>query len=97
MSYQVTLGRLLAQEVERLQKQIEQQDVSAQMIPLEVGDEGDRAVDQIEQSNHRAVIGPLRQKLVQVQAARARLDAGTYGVCDDCSRPISPERLQAIP
>jgi DnaK suppressor protein len=97
MSYHVALGRLLAQEAERLQKQIEQQQVSAQMIPLQVGDGGDRAVNQIEQSNLRAVIGQLRQKLIQVQAARARLDAGKYGVCDDCSRPISPQRLQAIP
>ncbi len=94
---QVALGRLLAQEAERLQKQIEQQDALAQVTTLQVGDEGDRAMNQIEQSNHRAVIGQLRQKLMQVQAARARLDAGTYGVCDDCSRPIPPERQEAIP
>jgi RNA polymerase-binding protein DksA len=97
MSYQVTLGRLLAQEAERLQRQIDQQQVSAQIIPWQVGDEGDRAMNQVEQSNLRAVIGQLRRKMIQVQAARARLDAGTYGICDDCSRPISPERLQAIP
>ena len=97
MPSEVTLGRLLAQEAERLQKQIEQQDALAQVTTLQVGDEGDRAMNQIEQSNHRAVIGQLRQKLMQVQAARARLDAGTYDVCDDCSRPIPPERLEAIP
>ena len=97
MSSQVALQRLLAQEAERLQKQIEQQDALAQVTTLQVGDEGDRAMNQIEQSNHRAVIGQLQQKLMQVQVARARLDAGTYGVCDDCSCPIPPERLEAIP
>ncbi|MBV9369190.1 MAG: TraR/DksA C4-type zinc finger protein, partial [Frankiales bacterium] len=26
-----------------------------------------------------------------------KLNAGTYGVCEICGRPISPERLQARP
>lgn len=33
----------------------------------------------------------------QVLAALARLDAGTYGVCVDCGRPIPDERLEARP
>jgi DnaK suppressor protein len=35
--------------------------------------------------------------LAQVEAALRRLDAGTYGTCDNCGRPINPERLEAIP
>ena len=37
------------------------------------------------------------QHLELVEAALARLDAGTYGACTSCGRPISPERLEAIP
>ena len=37
------------------------------------------------------------QHLELVEAALARLDAGTYGVCTSCGRPIAPERLEAIP
>ena len=95
--YPVTLGHYLAQEAGRLQKQIEQQEELAQVTTLQDGDEGDRAVKQIEQSNHRAVIEQLRQMLTQVQAARTRLAAGLYGICDDCHQPIPPERLKAIP
>lgn len=37
------------------------------------------------------------QHLELVDAALARLDAGTYGACQNCGRPIAPERLEAIP
>jgi len=36
-------------------------------------------------------------QLRQVIDALARLDAGTYGTCRSCGKPIAPERLEAIP
>jgi RNA polymerase-binding transcription factor DksA len=43
----------------------------------------------------------LREKnelqLAAVEAAVARLDAGTFGTCVRCGRPIAPERLEALP
>lgn len=35
--------------------------------------------------------------LAQVNAALERLDQGTYGRCQQCGRPISTERLEALP
>jgi DnaK suppressor protein len=37
------------------------------------------------------------QQLELVEAALSRLDAGTYGVCQRCGRPIATERLAALP
>ena len=37
------------------------------------------------------------QQLELVEAALARLDAGAYGVCQRCGRPIAAERLAALP
>lgn len=37
------------------------------------------------------------QQLAQVDAALARLDAGTFGRCERCGRPIAPARLDALP
>lgn len=37
------------------------------------------------------------QQLALVDAALARLDAGTYGTCLRCGRPIAAERLAALP
>jgi RNA polymerase-binding protein DksA len=37
------------------------------------------------------------QVLAEIDAALARIDAGTYGVCERCGRPIAEERLEALP
>jgi|DewCreStandDraft_5_1066085.scaffolds.fasta_scaffold00207_13 DnaK suppressor protein len=39
----------------------------------------------------------LRQMLEEVRRALEKLDSGTYGICDNCGRPIAPERLEALP
>jgi DnaK suppressor protein len=38
-----------------------------------------------------------REALDRVRAALARIDAGTYGVCDRCGAEIPPARLEAVP
>lgn len=35
--------------------------------------------------------------LSHIEKALERIDAGTYGVCGDCSNPIPKERLVAVP
>jgi DnaK suppressor protein len=35
--------------------------------------------------------------LREVEDALVRVKEGTYGVCQECSEPISPKRLQALP
>lgn len=35
--------------------------------------------------------------LAHVEAALTRIDAGTYGICENCGRPIQPARLEAMP
>ena len=36
-------------------------------------------------------------RLSQVEEALERQRAGTYGICENCGRPIDPERLRARP
>lgn len=38
-----------------------------------------------------------QQTLKEVEAALARIDAGSYGCCEACGKPIVAERLAAIP
>lgn len=38
-----------------------------------------------------------RHEVAQIDAALARIDAGTYGECVDCGGDIPVERLEAIP
>jgi RNA polymerase-binding transcription factor DksA len=35
--------------------------------------------------------------LVEINDALARIEAGTFGRCENCHRPISRERLNALP
>jgi DnaK suppressor protein len=44
-----------------------------------------------------ALLEQARRRLADVDAALARRDAGDYGICETCGRPIAPERLAARP
>ncbi|GAA4907464.1 TraR/DksA family transcriptional regulator [Actinomycetospora succinea] len=44
-----------------------------------------------------ALLAAARHDVAEIDAARARVDAGTYGVCERCGRPIAAERLEARP
>jgi DnaK suppressor protein len=57
----------------------------------------DRGHSTGERSQVIAVVRALRSNLVDVERAISKMDAGTYGVCERCGRPISPERLEALP
>lgn len=44
-----------------------------------------------------SVTGTLSDRLQQVDAALARVEAGTYGACMKCAKPIPEERLKVNP
>lgn len=50
-----------------------------------------------ERSQIGALIGQVRHHLAEIDAAVARLDAGTYGVCERCGQPVGDARLEALP
>jgi RNA polymerase-binding protein DksA len=39
----------------------------------------------------------LREALDDVEHALAKQGKGTYGLCEDCGKPITPARLEAMP
>ncbi|WP_240917202.1 TraR/DksA C4-type zinc finger protein [Nocardioides sp. HDW12B] len=43
------------------------------------------------------LVRQTEQHLVEVGAALARLEAGEYGVCERCGRPVPEARLEARP
>lgn len=50
-----------------------------------------------EQGEVQALANSLREQLDAVEAALAKLDDGTYGVCEVCGNAISDARLEAVP
>jgi DnaK suppressor protein len=56
--------------------------------------------DGIPPSGHegeQALIRMLENRLTDIDNALARIDGGSYGICADCSTPIPPRRLEALP
>ncbi|MEP7178017.1 MAG: TraR/DksA family transcriptional regulator [Pseudonocardiales bacterium] len=50
-----------------------------------------------ERAQVRALLDSARDNLVEIDAALARIAAGSYGRCEACGAPIGRERLQARP
>jgi RNA polymerase-binding protein DksA len=65
--------------------------------PMTYGSQAAAASQVFEQLRDLALGDRSRQTLEAVDAALARLDAGTYGTCTSCGRGIAAERLEAIP
>jgi RNA polymerase-binding transcription factor DksA len=50
-----------------------------------------------EQQRDLALRDHNQAHLVAINDALARVDAGTYGLCVSCKRPVPAERLEALP
>ena len=61
------------------------------------GDEADAGSKTFEREHEMSLANNSRDLLVQVERALGRLDAGTYGRCEECGLPIPKARLQAFP
>lgn len=61
------------------------------------GDEGDQTNKALAESELMALNERLRHQLVEIEFALARIDNGSYGVCEETEEPIEPDRLVAIP
>ena len=62
--------------------------------PLHLADLGSEAFEQ------EVTVGLLQneqQLLAAITAAQQRLDAGTFGRCEQCGKDIPEERLKAVP
>jgi DnaK suppressor protein len=50
-----------------------------------------------EREHGAALVAQARRHLAEIDAARRRLDDGSYGICVSCSTTIAAERLAARP
>ncbi|MFN2450884.1 MAG: TraR/DksA C4-type zinc finger protein [Candidatus Dormibacteria bacterium] len=57
----------------------------------------EQATETMERELDMGVAQRVDQELNEVQAALARIAAGTYGRCETCGKAIGDERLEAMP
>jgi DnaK suppressor protein len=62
-----------------------------------VTDTGDEAVADVLADLGAAIIDRQVNEIRDIDAARGRIEAGSYGVCIDCGTEIAFERLMAYP
>ena len=74
-------------------------DVVAASLDSNADDEHDPEGSTIafERSQVQSLIERAHVRVREVDAALGRLEAGTYGSCEVCARPIAPARLRARP
>ncbi len=57
----------------------------------------DEATETAEQETMMTLERSVQKQLYQVDEALAHIEAGTYGTCANCGKPINPARLEARP
>ena len=74
-------------------------DIVAAAVDSNLDDEHDPegATIAFERAQVDALMAQARHRLAEVDAARARLDGGSYGRCLTCGGAIAPARLEARP
>ncbi|MEU7891399.1 TraR/DksA C4-type zinc finger protein [Nonomuraea sp. NPDC049152] len=90
----------LTQEIAELEADIlrhESEIASGDVTQGAGDDQADAGAKTYEREREIALTLNTRDLVAQNERAIARIDAGTYGVCESCHKPIGKERLQAFP
>jgi DnaK suppressor protein len=61
------------------------------------GKREEEATETLELEKRLTLENRIRQEMAAVEHALGKIEKGTYGLCDNCGQPISPERLEALP
>ena len=96
-----TLRRLLDERETKLQGEVRAANEAAAERPAalgpEVGDAIDSGDDRFQTGMAHVDKQRDQEELMAIEAARGRIDDGSYGECIDCGQPIPVERLKAQP
>lgn len=89
-------------EVMRLRAEIEAARAAISGLMRDSGDgagddQADTGTKNITREHELALAANAREMLTQTERALERLDAGTYGLCDNCGKAIGKARMQAFP
>lgn len=61
------------------------------------GDEGDQTVRVLAEQEFLNMHDRMRNQLMEIESALARIEGGSFGFCEETDEVIEPERLRAIP
>jgi len=85
----------LIEEMEQLKSTIRPADERREGSPF--GKREEEATESYELERRLTLEKSIREQLASVEHALQKFEDGTYGLCDNCGKPIDPERLEALP
>ncbi|HZE97826.1 MAG TPA: TraR/DksA C4-type zinc finger protein [Planctomycetota bacterium] len=86
--------RTLLQDIEGLDEERASTGGDLAGVPLHLADMG---TDSSEHDVNATVAGSANEEIREIDEALARIQDGTYGLCEYCEKPIPEGRLEAIP
>ncbi|MEU9145340.1 TraR/DksA family transcriptional regulator [Streptomyces sp. NPDC048349] len=92
----------LVSEVLRLRAELDASEVAISGLMRDSGDgagddQADTGTKNITRESELALAANATSMLEQTERALERLEAGTYGICENCGKPIGKARMQAFP
>ncbi|MFD7970312.1 TraR/DksA family transcriptional regulator [Streptomyces clavifer] len=92
----------LTSEVMRLRSELEVSGAALAGLMRDSGDgagddDADTGTKNITREHELSLAANAQEMLEQTERALARLEAGTYGLCEVCGNPIGKARMQAFP
>lgn len=92
----------LLTEVMRLRVELEASELAISGLMRDSGDgagddQADTGTKNITRESELALAANATSMLEQTERALERLEAGTYGLCENCGKPIGKARMQAFP
>ncbi len=74
-----------------------QREETSEPLVQDTNDLADCATDEFDHDLAFSLLSQEETALHEVDAALARLNAGTYGICEETGKPIPAARLRAVP
>ncbi len=87
-------ARLLGDKA-RLEKELET--INPANMPVAPGDEEEQADEVEEMASRVAMAEVIRRRLRRVKSALGKMRNKTYGICEDCGKPIEERLLEVDP
>jgi len=83
--------------IEKRSSTADESDLIGELVDYDENHPGDVASETYEREKEFALSENVSELMAKVDRALEKLDEGTYGTCDRCSREISPERIHVLP
>ena len=85
------------EQIDTLTAVIREVTLAAKDIPADDEHDPEGTTVSVERANEVALLAAANTSLMELQEARRRLDAKTYGICERCGNPIPAARLEIRP